>query len=114
MGEKWPKTGHIPPHFLFEADIWLPGIYFHLCLDHRPEITVLGHTAFCRITRDFLADGIMPARVVAQPRVVVPAEAIAPTQVVLQELFVNGALAVLVRPRTNNPSTRDAGVCLLS
>ena len=63
MGEKWPKTGHIPPHFLFEADIWLPGIYFHLCLDHRPEITVLGHTAFCRITRDFLADGIMPARV---------------------------------------------------
>ncbi len=53
MAKKWPKIDHIPPHFLFEADIWLPGIYFHLCLDHRPEITVLGHTAFCRITRDF-------------------------------------------------------------
>ena len=96
-----------------EADIWLPSIYLSFFLDQRPEITGLGH-AFFRITRDFLADGIMPARVVAQPRVVVPAEAIAPTQVVLQELFVNGALAVLVRPRTNNPSTRDAGVCLLS
>lgn len=91
----------------------MPSIYLSFFLDQRPEITGLGH-AFFRITRDFLADGIMPARVVAQPRVVVPAEAIAPTQVVLQELFVNGALAVLVRPRTNNPSTHDAGVCLLS